>query len=381
MYKYLFSIIIGIILFVCYNNINKFSIGIPFQIWYERLKYRPLLASPQYGRFNTEIINTYDEATRQLPSNTENFRYYIQEVYDNGIPINQIGNGNQEVINISGNYQGQYYNVLLPDTLYNNPHIRDLLIDDEFTTYGLPLENQNLLPRQCRILIDGQYYWVLQYDLPEPYARLYMDFYNDIINANIEGIENGIVIKSISSTNRRPTPMRPGNINDTPQICNRGTRHRYRPQLENIPENTRVDYDALETNLRGGTDAPPNTPLTTTTFINPNADLTLLPEGGVNTGYQAPPNTPNIQDTTDTESDEEFFSNTWVLLNDTERHAAEILGFNRDIWNNDELPENNRLQHYTYVELLRAARILNINPNIFDWYRQYRSTCGASRSV
>jgi hypothetical protein len=33
MYKYLFSIIIGIILFVCYNNINKFSIGIPVRYY------------------------------------------------------------------------------------------------------------------------------------------------------------------------------------------------------------------------------------------------------------------------------------------------------------------------------------------------------------
>lgn len=375
MYKYLFSIIIGIILFVYYNSINKFSIGIPFQIWFERQNYRPLLASPQYGRFNTQIIDTYDEATRQLPSNTGNFQFYIQQVYNDGIPY-QIGN--EEVINISGNYQGQYYNVLLPETLYNNPHIRDLLIDDESTTYGLPLENQNFLPRQCRILIDGQYYWVLQYDLPEPYARLYMDFYNDIINnANIEG---GVVINRIP-TNMRPSRVRSGNTNDTPQICNRGTRHRYRPQLENIPENTRVDYDALETNLRGGTDAPPNTPLPAATLINPNAELILFPEGEVNTGYQAPPNTPEITDTeSDDESDDEFF-NTWRSLDTTEIHAAEILGFNRELWNNDELPGNNRLQHYTYGELLSAARILNINPNLFEWYQQYRRTCGALRSV
>jgi len=33
MHKYLFSIIIGIILFLCYNNINKFSIGIPVRYY------------------------------------------------------------------------------------------------------------------------------------------------------------------------------------------------------------------------------------------------------------------------------------------------------------------------------------------------------------
>ena len=223
MYKYLFSIIIGIILFVYYNSINTFSIGIPFQIWFDRLNYRPLLASPQYGRFNTQIIDTYDEALRQLPENTGDFQYYIQQVYNDGIPY-QIGTSEVTDMGLE-DYPGEYYNVLLPETLYNDPQIRDLLIDDESTTYGLPLENQNFSPSQCRILVSGQYYWVLQYNLQEPYARLYMEFYNDIINdANIVG---GVVINRIP-TNMRPSRVRSGNTNDTPEICNRGrTRHRW----------------------------------------------------------------------------------------------------------------------------------------------------------
>lgn len=346
MYKYLFSIIIGIILFVYYNSINKFSIGIPFQIWFKRQNYRPLLASPQYGRFNTQIIDTHEEALDRLPENAGNFQFYIQQVYNDGIPY-QIGTPATDMG--LGNYQGEYYNVLLPDTLYNDPHIRDLLIDDESTTYGLALEDQNFLPNQCRISVNGQYYWVLQYNLPEPDARLYMDFYNDII-------EGGVIINNINTppTTMRPGHVRPGNTNDTPEICNSGrTRRRYRPQLENIPEDT---------------------PVQPTTLIDPDADLTLHPEGE---GDQDPPNT---LETTDTESDDEFF-NTWESLNTRETNAAEMLGFNREIWDNDQLPGNNRLQDYTYGELLGAARILNINPNRFDWYEQYRRTCGALRSV
>ena len=351
MYKYLFSIIIGIILFVYYNSINKFSIGIPFQIWFERLNYIPLLASPRYAIFDTQIIDTYDEALNRLPENTENFQFYIQQVYNDGIPY-QIGT--PQVIDMHlGNYQGEYYNVLLPNTLYNNAYVRDLLIDDESTTHGLALERQNFLPNQCRISVSGQDYWILQYNLPEPYARLYMEFYNDIIDdADIEG---HVIIDRINTppTNMRPGHVRPGNTNDTPEICNRRARHRYIPQLENIPEDT---------------------PVQPTTLIDPNADLTLHPEGE---GDQDPPNT---LETTDTESDDEFF-NSWESLDTRETNAAEMLGFTREIWDNDQLPGNNRLLDYTYGELLGAARILNINPNRFDWYQQYRRTCGALRSV
>ena len=33
MHKYLIFIVIGIILFLLYNNYDSFSVGIPFQLW------------------------------------------------------------------------------------------------------------------------------------------------------------------------------------------------------------------------------------------------------------------------------------------------------------------------------------------------------------
>ena len=67
MYKYLFSIIIGIILFVYYNSINKFSIGIPVRYYLYLDNIHTQLRGP-YDDWNTafnaqqdEIISTYTE--------------------------------------------------------------------------------------------------------------------------------------------------------------------------------------------------------------------------------------------------------------------------------------------------------------------------------
>ena len=141
MKEYLLCIILGIILyFIIQDSINKFSIGVPYQIWTRRYKYNEDLSTPEYKVYNRNIYNRYNEELHLLSygddivdlddyTNTDNLNFYVQEVYDDGIPVFPIGRGNRGV---TGNYPGDYYNVLLPAREYTeNENIRNIFDEEE----------------------------------------------------------------------------------------------------------------------------------------------------------------------------------------------------------------------------------------------------------
>ena len=225
MKEYLLCIILGILLyFIIQDNINKFSIGIPYQIWSRRYNYNEDLSIPEYRIFNTNTYRTYNEQTgllddvMRLPDNIDNLNFYVQEVYEDGIPVFRIGRGNRGV---TGNYGGDYYNVLLPARVYTeNQNIRNIFDEEE--------DEDGIIDSQPypELRLNGELYYILNpylnrddYGMPLANAYLWQQFWIDLLTRhNIPNPGDNILLYNLN-TGTRVIVEEPEDIAPAPGIA------------------------------------------------------------------------------------------------------------------------------------------------------------------